>query len=869
MPWHRLDAARAALPAILALLTASLLASPAHAQPTPPSSALPNPVLFTLTPPGGQAGSTVEVTFTGDHLEEPEALLFSHAGIKAEPIVPPAPPAPPADPKKPPMPAAKPAVTRFKVTIPPDTPLGTHDVRLANKWGVSNPRAFVVGDLPEVLEKEPNNNDTEAQKVPLNCTINGSIASGTDVDYYAFPGKAGQRVVVSCLSLSIDSRLQPYLELYDANGRRLGANFRYQGNRHSINSDALVDATLPTDGDYLVRVASFTYTEGSPQHYYRLTVSTAPWIDAVLPPVVEPGKPARLTVYGRNLPGGTPDPSAVVDGRPLEKLAVTVNVPSDPAALQRLTFGGYLGPAASVLDGFEYRLRNQVGASNPYLLTFARAPVVQDNGANDTPETAQEVPVPCEIAGSIEKLHDRDWYTFTAKKGDVYNLELLSGRLEAPTDMYLILRNPATKQDIVEADDNPDTLSLKCFARTDDPAVYRFTVPADGKYQLLVSDRLADAVAGPRHLYRLRITPDLPDFRLVVMPIDFHRPDACCVRQNGCEAFTVFAWRQDGFNGEVRLSAEGLPPGVTCPPQTLAAGQRQTSLVLTATADAAPWTGPITIKGTAVIKGQPVVREARPATIVWPVQPQVNIPTITRLDHSLVLAVRDKAPFRLTATLDKTDLLQGDKATLTLKLERLWPDFKTPLQVLLMEPVPNLVVNNNQPITMAPGKDTAEVPVVANANLAPGNYNLVLRGQAPIPFSKDVKTPKNQNTPVVLPSTPVALAVLPKSVATVTLNPPAPTVKAGAQAELVVKVARLFDYGGEFKVQVVLPPAAKGLSAADVTIPAGHDEAKVIVLAAADAAPGARADLVVRATALLNGKVPAVHEVKFSVNVVK
>jgi hypothetical protein len=851
--------------AAVALLAAALLAGPAEAQ-QPPGSQYPNPELLTVMPPGGKAGTTVEVTFTGNHLEEPEGLLFSHPGLKAEPIVP---PAPPADPKKPPMPPAKPAVTQFKITIAPDTPLGIHDVRLVNKWGVSNPRAFVVGDLPEVLEKEPNNNDSEAQKVPLNCTVNGAMANPTDVDYYAFPGTKGQRVVLSCLSLSIDSRLQPYLELYDAKGNRLGANFRYQGNRHYLNSDSLLDATLPEDGDYYVRVASFTYTVGDPQHFYRLTISTAPWIDAVHPAVVEPGKPAKLTLYGRNLAGGTPDPTAVIDGRVLEKVTVTVDVPKDPAAAQRLAYSGYLGPAASVLDGFEYRLRNAVGSSNPYLLTFARAPVVVDNEANDTPETAQEVAPPCEIAGRVEKLHDRDWYTFTAKAGQVYNIELFSDRLEAPTDTYFVLRNPATKADIVEADDNPDTLSPKFFARTDDPAVYRFTVPADGKYQLLVSDRQADAVAGPRHIYRLRITPDQPDFRLVVMALDNHRPDTCCARQDGNAAYTVFAWRQDGFAGDIQLSVEGLPKGVTCPPQTLGSGQRQATLVLAAAADAPDWTGPVTVKGTAVIKGQTLVREARPATIVWGVAPQSNLPTVSRLDHSLVLAVREKSPFNITASIDKAQLVQGDKANLTLKLARLSPDFKTPLQATLLDPVPNLVINNNQPVTLNPGTDTVTVPVVVNANVVPGSYNLVFRGQGQLPFNKDPKAAQKPQIPVVLPSTPVALEVLPKALATVTLAPPNPTVKAGAQAELVVKVARQFNYDGEFKVQVVVPDAAKGVSASEVTIPAGQNEAKVVLSAAADAAPGARADLVVRATALFNGKVPTVHEVKFSVNVVK
>jgi len=39
--------------------------------------------------------------------------------------------------------------------------------------------------------------------------------------------------------------------------------------------------------------------------------------------------------------------------------------------------------------------------------------------------------------------------------------------------------------------------------------------------------------------------------------------------------------------------------------------------------------GTITVKGSAVVRGKKVVREARPASIVWGVQPQANIPTVT------------------------------------------------------------------------------------------------------------------------------------------------------------------------------------------------------------------------------------------------
>src|SRR5205085_3069064 len=131
----------------------------------------------------------------------------------------------------------------------------------------------------------------------------------------------------------------------------------------------------------------------------------------------------------------------------------------EPGALHRLTFSGSIPPQSSSLDGFEYRIKNESGFSNPYLLNYARAPVVIDNEKNDTPETAQEITLPCEIAGRIEKKRDRDWYAFSAKKGEIYNIEVLSHRLGANTDMRFVLRNPAAKADIIDSDENPDMLN--------------------------------------------------------------------------------------------------------------------------------------------------------------------------------------------------------------------------------------------------------------------------------------------------------------------------------------------------------------------------------------------------------------------------
>ncbi len=827
----------------------------AQAQPQP-DSAQPSPHLLTVLPPGGKVGTTVEITVTGADLDEPEKLLFSQPGIKAEPIAPPE-PAPPAA-GKPPTP--KTPVTKFKVTIPPETPVGTYDVRLVNHYGVSNPRAFVVGDLTEVLEKEPNNDVPEAQRVELNTTVNGTIAAPTDVDYFVFTAKKGQRVIVSCLATSIDSRLHAAVEVYDAKGKLVAANRNY------CKHDAVCDLTVPDDGDYHVRLHDFTHTQGSPEHFYRLNITTAPWIDAVHPCTVEPGKPTQVTVYGRNLPGGKPDPTLSSDDTPLEKITVTVTAPADAF---KLTYNGYLPPPASQLDGFEYRIKNDTGTSNPFLLTFAHGPLVVDNETVKTVEAPQVINVPCEIAGHIEKERDRDYYQFTAKKGDTYNIELLSDRLGAPAFMYFMLKSGDGKQDIVESQDNPDLLNMKFFAKSEDPQTYKFTAPADGKYLLLVSSRTADRVFGPRQFYRVRIAPDQPDFQLVVMGHANSRPDGSTLGQGGNQKFDVFAWRRDGFTGDVALTVEGLPPGVTCPPQSLGGNLRHTSLVLTATADAAAWTGDIKVKGTAMIRGQKVEHEARSGSIVWPVQPQQNIAPLSRLDRQIALAVREKSAFTLTASIDKPAVAQGAPAQITLKVTRDNADLKNPLtvQATATELPQGFTVNNNQPLNIAPDKNDATLAVVVAPTVPPGTYTIVLRGSTPIPFNKEKKGNK-QPINFVEFSSPVTLTVLPKTLATLALASPTATVKAGASVEYVVKLARQFNYDGEFKVEVVLPAAVKDVTVAAVTVAAGKDEAKLTITVPADAAPGNRADLVVKATATYNG-MPIVHEAKFNVNIVK
>lgn len=870
-----------------AALCGLLAATAAFAQ--PPANVMPQPRVSSVFPVGAKAGTSVEVTVTGTDIDDPTGLLFSSPEIKAELVVP---PEPKPDPKAKDMPkkggrTGPQTAAKFKITVPASVPPGTYDVRVVSKFGVSNPRAFVVGTLPEVDESTKAHNDVpDAQRVELNTTINGTIANTADVDYYVFAGKANQRVLISCVTSSIDSKARPLVELFDRDGKRLAGSRNYRDN------DALADATLPADGDYYVRVCEFAYQSGSADHFYRLTITTGPWIDAVYPPAVQPGKPTQVTLYGRNLPGGKVVEGMKIDGRPVESATVTV---TPPAERGKLAVRGSVAPPQALNDGFEFRLPG----SNAVPIYLTDVPVTVEKGSdNDTPGAAELLTVPGEVAGRIEKRGDKDWYAFTAKKGEVYYIELYADRIGSAMDMYFSVKAGTEKYPDLsgEQDDDPDVLHPQSFFnRHSDPAPYKFTAPADGPYLILVASREANTNFGPRSIYRLRVAKANPDFRAVVMAKSRDLPAAPLAGQGSDIALDVFVNRTDGFTGTVTATAEGLPAGVTAKSALIGTGQKWGTLVLSAADSAAPFSGAITVKCMATIDGKPVSRDARPATITWGVQQMQNIPTVARLDDQLVLAVRpEKAYFKLAVDLPNAKVKTKDKEgkdaevklesplfvkpgdKLTLPVKATWQGAEAraqPLNVTIEATQPNMQNaplgsqqgNNNQPVmVMAKEKNDGVVTVDVRNQALPGTYQLVLAGNTQVAFVRDpAKKDQKANAIVTAYAAPLEVTVLPVALGKFTVTPPAGNqLKAGTTAEFVVKVERAADFTGEYKVQLVLPKDTKGLTLQEVTIPAGKDEVKIAVEVAKDVKAGGLNGVSVTAVGTVHGKFPISHEVK-------
>jgi hypothetical protein len=388
-----------------------------------------------------------------------------------------------------------------------------------------------------------------------------------------------------------------------------------------------------------------------------------------------------------------------------------------------------------------------------------------DNEKNTTPDTAQAVKLPCDIAGRIAKKNDRHWYKFDAKKGEVWTLEVFADRIGSPVDAYFVLTDEKGKV-ITEQDDGPDSLSPNQFyTKGDDPARYRFAAPADGTYKVMVSTREAGTQFGVRDQYVLRIAKEKPDFRVAVMPMSTHIPEGGTLPKGGAVAFAVFVFRFDGFNDAIVLRADDLPEGVTCPRQVIGPGQTRGTLVLVADKDAKDWAGFVTVTATrAGEEGEIPEYIVRPFTITWPAvgvqQNQVpNSPMITRMDRGagLALAVRGDAPFTLTPTKTKLTVTRGGKLDVTLKVSR-DAKFKDGIQIFSANPEFGPRQRGNQPpqpLATATG-NAGEVKVsidVPNA-LSPGTHTLVLRGQSATPVPK-----RGNNAPLTVQPTLVALPI--------------------------------------------------------------------------------------------------------------
>lgn len=282
------------------------------------SVGLPAPRLLTTMPMGGRVGTEVEITVSGESLDDAGDLLFSDPRITAIRKL---------------DALGNPEPNRYVVRIAPDCPVGVHEARLMTRLGISSSRAFVVGTLNEVLQSRPNTSLDTAIELPLNSVCNATI-SDRSVDHYSFAARQGQRVIVDCASRGIDSKLNATVIVADAAGRDLLVERR----------GGALDFAVPQDGKYVIKVHELTF-KGGPAFYYRLGL----WEQPAETPIVR--QPATKAVNSFSWPPA---------GLGLQAEFAEAELNNDGPHAQRISLpcdlAGSFFPAADV-DVFEFEAK--------------------------------------------------------------------------------------------------------------------------------------------------------------------------------------------------------------------------------------------------------------------------------------------------------------------------------------------------------------------------------------------------------------------------------------------------------------------------------------------------------------------------------
>lgn len=472
------------------------------------------PSLSRFAPAGGQAGTTVEVTASGEFPTWPLEAWTDRGGLVWKPLE---------------------EAGHFEVAIPTTGSLGLHRVRFHDSNGATAVKRFLVGNVVESAETEPNNSPTEATRVEaLPQTINGHLEKAGDVDSFRVQLQAGETLVAALeANRLLGSPVDAVLELVDESGAYLARNLDATG------LDPRLAYTAVRDGVCVIRVYGFPSDPnstiglaGGADYLYRLTLASGGFVSGSLPAVTIANATTTLSPVGWNLP---------------ENLAPLSITPTGEAT----AWVGFPG-VAGILE---------------VPMVDCRNPVAGANASDDAPLTP-----PFLASGQFTQVDEEHRYIVTAVKDQKLQVRLESQKVGLEADPLLVIR---------------DAEGTSLQAKPERDASFAWSAPADGNYRFDVRDRRGRF--GPGFLYRLTVEPEVPAVSATVSA------DSFTAKPGEPLSIEITVSRQFGFAESLEFVLALAPEGVTADP-TISAGEGDTakkvSLTLTATAAAS---GPLRI----------------------------------------------------------------------------------------------------------------------------------------------------------------------------------------------------------------------------------------------------------------------------------
>jgi hypothetical protein len=638
------------------------------------------PMLMSLKPVAVQAGATTECTVTSRYsMHGATQVLVSGEGVSAEVIHP---QTKPDDKDKPPNLQS----LKLRFTVAGDALPGVRDFRLITPQGASTVGQLVVARDPVVVEAAGNDTLEKAQAVSIPATLCGCFEKAEDVDFFKFRAAAGSQWTFHVRSMRLQDRIHdlqthadPILSLRNASGTTLATNDNF------FYGDPFLSYRFEQEGEYWLEIRDVRY-QGNPYWEYSIEVSDRPFVTQVHPLALPRGQAAQVELVGFHLPG-----------EPMATLQAPMETPCGPQWL-RLPLGQDVTNPAPVV-------------------VCETAPQLEAAGDNNAPERAQPIPIPGGVSGRIESESDIDCFVFEAKAGQRYSFEVQARRLQSALDSHLRILNDQGNQLAQNDDAQRGRLAVA------DSWIENWAAPADGKY--IVEIRDLHLRGGPEYVYFLHLTPALPYFELYL------DTDKTQLTPGTSAAIFCRVVRKNGFQGEVQLAIDGLPPGVTASCGRVLAGKGQDGvIILTAAPDAPQGASNIRVTGTATHKEG----EAEPLVLSAAAQPlqEIYLPGGGRghwqVDMHTVAVAAPSDIRKVKLSTYEVSLKPGQSQKIDIEIERA-PDFKANVTLDVLFQHLNSVYGNCLPegVTM----DAKNSKTLLTGGQTQGHITLTAAGNAP------------------------------------------------------------------------------------------------------------------------------------------
>lgn len=727
------------------------------------------PKLNNISPLGARKGTATEVTFNGAGLGSNPQLIAPFAFTLGAP------------------PAAKSDAGNWRINllVDPATAIGVYPVRVKSDDGISNPFLFVVGQLPQVAEKEENSTFETAQVVTAPVVVEGQSA-GNDVDFFRFAGKKGQKIAIDAQCSRIGSGVDPTIRLTTAKRAYVASADDSPG----LLTDARLVAVLPEDTDYVVEISDSRY-QGAGRAVYRLLIGAVPMVDEVFPIGGRQGE-----TLGLELRGGT-----LTDVR---VAATTLKAPTGLNIVPVRTTNQMLGvvqPSEPVLD---------VESMGPLVV----GSVAEVREASDPAAPPSRSAVPAALNGRIDPAGDDDSFVLSVTPGQRLHVEVQASEYGSSLDGVLQILG-ANGSVVATGDDTTTPVKTKQPNVppniSPDPSL-DFTVPS-GLTEVTVKLRDLEGRGGIGYPYRITVAPAPPSFELDLNESEVSIP------KGGSAAISVSVTRK-GYTGPITLNVPTPPPGVTVRPGTIAAGQLLGTLTVAAAADANFGVNHLRVVG----EGQGGL--ARDATKDLVFAQQGNLPINSVSQTGLPAASAPAPAVTLDAPATPVEIAHGYGTPVTVKVTR--PKGADAALAVTALPLPPGLAVPATNVAEKAGEGKIPVNAAVETPLGAMTIALVAKGK----FG-------GQDQTITIP----ALTLNVVRPAEVQLAAKTLEVKAGATFELKGKVVRKDPFKEPVTVKINGLPA--GLKADPVTVaPAATDFAIKVVADAKAAAATVNANVV-------------------------